>query len=237
MGRGKVVVRRIESSTSRQVTFSKRRNGLMKKARELGILCDVEVGVIVFSATGKHYEYASSSIKSVIERYGKHNMKFVEDTQFNASQCENVIQKEVIQMKQEMKYLQYCNRQLMGTDLSTLSLKDLHHLEQLLEMSLHRVREKKHKILIDELEELNRKERLLYEENMKLHKTISKLESSSIARTGMDLCVESMNCSYVQGETSEAAISVRNFSLQLNHEDSSQIYVAKSKDSVVTQLW
>lgn len=49
--------------------------------------------------------------------------------------------------------------------------------------------------------------------------------------------MESMNCSYVQGETCEAAISVRNFSLQLNHEDSSQIYDAKSKDSVATQLW
>lgn len=237
MGRGKVVVRRIENSTSRQVTFSKRRNGLMKKARELGILCDAEVGVIVFSATGKHYEYASSSIKSVIERYGKHNMKLVEDTQFNASDCENMWQKEVIRMKQEMKYLQHYNRQLMGTDLSTLSLKDLHQLEQLIDMSLRRVREKQDKILMDKLEELNRKERLLYEKNMELHKTISKLESSSIARTGMDLWAESMNCSYVQGETSEAAISVGNFSLQLNHQDFSQIYDAKSKDRVATQLW
>ncbi|RZS03250.1 hypothetical protein BHM03_00033412 [Ensete ventricosum] len=45
MGRGKIVIRRIDNSTSRQVTFSKRRNGLLKKAKELAILCDAEVGV------------------------------------------------------------------------------------------------------------------------------------------------------------------------------------------------
>jgi len=45
------VRRRIDNSTSRKVTFSKRRNGLLKKAKELAILCDAEVGVIIFSST------------------------------------------------------------------------------------------------------------------------------------------------------------------------------------------
>ncbi|KAJ1382169.1 hypothetical protein SESBI_44508 [Sesbania bispinosa] len=69
MGRGKIVIRRIDNSTSRQVTFSKRRKGLIKKAKELAILCDAEVGLVIFSSTGKLYEYASNSMKSVIERY------------------------------------------------------------------------------------------------------------------------------------------------------------------------
>ncbi|CAM8936076.1 unnamed protein product [Rhodiola kirilowii] len=60
MGRGKVVIRRIDNSTSRQVTFSKRRNGLLKKAKELAILCDAEIGIVVFSSTGKLYEFAST---------------------------------------------------------------------------------------------------------------------------------------------------------------------------------
>lgn len=64
MGRGKIVIRRIDNSTSRQVTFSKRRSGLLKKARELSILCDAEVGVIIFSSTGKLYDYASSRLYS-----------------------------------------------------------------------------------------------------------------------------------------------------------------------------
>ncbi|MBA0691789.1 hypothetical protein Goari_009400 [Gossypium aridum] len=62
MGRGKIVIRRIDNSTSRQVTFSKRRNGLLKKAKELAILCDAEVGVIIFSSTGKLYDFASTSL-------------------------------------------------------------------------------------------------------------------------------------------------------------------------------
>ncbi|KAL6634621.1 hypothetical protein ACP70R_027292 [Stipagrostis hirtigluma subsp. patula] len=71
MGRGKIVIRRIDNSTSRQVTFSKRRNGIFKKAKELAILCDAEVGLMIFSSTGRLYEYSSTSMKSVIDRYGK----------------------------------------------------------------------------------------------------------------------------------------------------------------------
>lgn len=60
MGRGKIEIRRIDNTTSRQVTFSKRRKGLLKKAKELAILCDAEVGLIIFSSTGKLYEFAST---------------------------------------------------------------------------------------------------------------------------------------------------------------------------------
>ena len=60
MGRGKIVIKRVDNSTSRQVSFSKRINGLLKKARELSILCDAEVGVIVFSGTGRLYDFANS---------------------------------------------------------------------------------------------------------------------------------------------------------------------------------
>lgn len=60
MGRGKIVIKRIDNSTSRQVTFSKRRNGLLKKARELSILCDAEVGVVIFSSSGRLYDFTNS---------------------------------------------------------------------------------------------------------------------------------------------------------------------------------
>ncbi|KAI3770064.1 hypothetical protein L6452_01185 [Arctium lappa] len=71
MGRGKISIRRIENPTSRQVTFSKRSNGLLKKAKELAILCDAEVGLVIFSSTGRLHEYASSSMVKVTERYNK----------------------------------------------------------------------------------------------------------------------------------------------------------------------
>lgn len=53
MGRVKVPIVRIGNTTSRQVTFSKRRSGLIKKAYELAVLCDVEVALIMFSPSGK----------------------------------------------------------------------------------------------------------------------------------------------------------------------------------------
>ncbi|KAF3332455.1 MADS-box transcription factor 23 [Carex littledalei] len=62
MGRGKISIKRIDNTSSRQVTFSKRRKGLLKKAKELAILCDAEVSLVVFSSTGRLYEFASSSM-------------------------------------------------------------------------------------------------------------------------------------------------------------------------------
>lgn len=47
MGRGKIEIKRIENNTSRQVTFSKRKTGLLKKAEEISVLCDAKVSVII----------------------------------------------------------------------------------------------------------------------------------------------------------------------------------------------
>ncbi|KZV15986.1 transcription factor [Dorcoceras hygrometricum] len=61
MGRGRVQLKRIENKINRQVTFSKRRSGLLKKAHEISVLCDADVGLIVFSTKGKLFEYATDS--------------------------------------------------------------------------------------------------------------------------------------------------------------------------------
>ncbi|MQM08143.1 hypothetical protein Taro_040997 [Colocasia esculenta] len=60
MAREKIQIRKIANVTARQVTFSKRRRGLFKKAQELSVLCDAQVGVVVFSSTGKLFEYSST---------------------------------------------------------------------------------------------------------------------------------------------------------------------------------
>jgi len=62
-GRGKIEIKRIENTTNRQVTFCKRRNGLLKKAYELSVLCDAEVALVVFSSRGRLYEYANNRFK------------------------------------------------------------------------------------------------------------------------------------------------------------------------------
>jgi hypothetical protein len=60
MARGKVQIRRIENPVHRQVTFCKRRMGLLKKAKELSVLCDADIGVIVVSSHGKIYDLATN---------------------------------------------------------------------------------------------------------------------------------------------------------------------------------
>ncbi|XP_010520827.1 PREDICTED: agamous-like MADS-box protein AGL16 [Tarenaya hassleriana] len=169
MGRGKIVIRRIDNSTSRQVTFSKRRSGLLKKAKELAILCDAEVGIIVFSSTGKLYDFSSSSMKSIIERYGDTKGDSESDT---VSEIK-FWQREAAILRQQLHNLQENHRKMMGEELSGLSIKDLQSLESQLELSLRGVRMKKDQILMDEIEELNRKENLMHQENLELHKELN----------------------------------------------------------------
>ncbi|XLR66793.1 hypothetical protein HN51_009379, partial [Arachis hypogaea] len=70
MVRGKIEMKRIENATSRQVTFSKRRSGLLKKAHELSVLCDAQIALIIFSQSGRLFEYSSTSdMDQLLERY------------------------------------------------------------------------------------------------------------------------------------------------------------------------
>ncbi|XP_039049993.1 MADS-box transcription factor 23-like isoform X1 [Hibiscus syriacus] len=169
MGRGKIVIRRIDNSTSRQVTFSKRRNGLLKKAKELAILCDAEVGVMIFSSTGKLYDFASTSMRSVIMRFNKAKE---ENQPGNPTSEVKFWQREAAVLRQQLQNLQENHRQMMGEELSVLTIKDLQNLESQLEMSLHGVRMKKDQILMHEIEELTRKGNLIHQENVKLCKKV-----------------------------------------------------------------
>ncbi|URE42516.1 hypothetical protein MUK42_15301 [Musa troglodytarum] len=106
MAREKIQIKKISNATARQVTFSKRRRGLFKKAEELSILCDAEVALIVFSSTGKLFEFSSSrqmrgeelqgltihellqlektleeGLRSVLETKGQHIMEQINDLQ------------------------------------------------------------------------------------------------------------------------------------------------------------
>ncbi|KAL4335442.1 hypothetical protein GQ457_07G004400 [Hibiscus cannabinus] len=70
MGRVKLQIKRIENDTNRQVTFSKRRSGLIKKAYELSILCDIEIALIMFSPSGRVSHFSGKKrIEDVLSRY------------------------------------------------------------------------------------------------------------------------------------------------------------------------
>ncbi|XP_016675598.2 MADS-box transcription factor 23 [Gossypium hirsutum] len=173
MGRGKIEIKKIEKSSSRQVTFSKRRNGLLKKAKELAILCDAEVGLIIFSSTSKLHHFASSSMKSVIERYTKYEEEYHHQLLDPASELK-FWKKEVASLRQQQNDLQEYQRQLKGKEkeLSGLSFKDLQGLENQLEMSLKRVRMRKDQILTNQIDELKRKGHHIDQENLKVHKKL-----------------------------------------------------------------
>ncbi|KAK3163407.1 hypothetical protein QOZ80_1AG0003260 [Eleusine coracana subsp. coracana] len=172
MGRGKIAIQRIDNRTNRQVTFSKRRSGLMKKARELGILCDADVGLIVFSCTGRLYEYSSTSMKSIIERYQ-------EAREENNCRLLNPIaeakfwQREVTTLRQQVQNLQLNNRHLLGEELSSLTVRDLQFLQSQVEMSLQSIKKKKEQLLADEIMQLNQKGLALQKENIELKKEVS----------------------------------------------------------------
>ncbi|XP_074328546.1 agamous-like MADS-box protein AGL30 isoform X1 [Apium graveolens] len=74
MGRVKLKIQKLENSTGRQSTYSKRKNGLTKKAKELAILCDIDLVLLMFSPSGKPsvYKGPRSSIEKIIERYSLH---------------------------------------------------------------------------------------------------------------------------------------------------------------------
>ncbi|KAG8473499.1 hypothetical protein CXB51_035650 [Gossypium anomalum] len=171
MGRGKIEIKKIEKSSSRQVTFSKRRNGLLKKAKELAILCDAEVGLIIFSSTSKLHHFASSSMKSVIERYNKYREEYHHQLLDPASELK-FWEKEVASLRQQLNDLQEYHRQLMGEELSGLSIKDLGNLENQLEMSLKSVRMRKGHHIHKENLELQKKLDLICQENTELQRKV-----------------------------------------------------------------
>ncbi|CAL5374050.1 unnamed protein product [Camellia sinensis] len=70
MGRVKLQIKRIENNTNRQVTFSKRRNGLIKKAYELSVLCDIDIALIMFSPSGRLSHFSGKRrIEDALSRY------------------------------------------------------------------------------------------------------------------------------------------------------------------------
>ncbi|XP_005094289.1 myocyte-specific enhancer factor 2A isoform X2 [Aplysia californica] len=80
MGRKKIQIARINDERNRQVTFTKRKFGLMKKAYELSVLCDCEIALIIFTSNNKLYQYASSDMDKVLLKYTEYNDSVVSQT-------------------------------------------------------------------------------------------------------------------------------------------------------------
>nr|ATU82384.1 translated dormancy associated MADS-box [Prunus mume] len=163
MMRKKIKIKKIDYLPARQVTFSKRRRGIFKKAAELSVLCESEVAVVIFSATGKLFDYSSSSIKDVIERYkARTNGVEKSDEQSLELQLEN---ENRIKLSTELEEKNRQLRRMKGEDLEELDLDELLKLEQLVEATLVRVMETKEELIMSDIVALDKKGTELVEGN------------------------------------------------------------------------
>ncbi|KAM0856000.1 hypothetical protein ACQ4PT_049399 [Festuca glaucescens] len=172
MGRGRTEIRRIDNTVSRQVTFGKRRAGLFKKANELAVLCDVDVGLLVFSDAGQPFHYCSphTSWSELIQRY-----ESITSAEFQGTGDEDDDQqmfKEIAQLRRERDRLEASLRRQTGEDLpSGATREELDNMDQQLELTLGRVREMKDELLSQQLDESQRKVHILEDQNsFLLHK-------------------------------------------------------------------
>ena len=99
MGRKKIQISRINDERNRQVTFTKRKFGLMKKAYELSVLCDCEIALIIFNSSNKLFQYASTDMDKILLKYTEYNEP-------HESRTNN----EIVQVKSNKKNKQNINK-------------------------------------------------------------------------------------------------------------------------------
>ncbi|OAY60822.1 agamous-like MADS-box protein TM6 [Manihot esculenta] len=159
MGRGKIEIKRIENSTNRQVTYSKRRNGIFKKAQELTVLCDAKVSLIMFSNTGKFHEFISPTIttKKMFDQYQKALGIDLWSTHYER------MQEHLGKLREINNKLRRDIRQRMGEDLNDVSILELRDLEERMASALEFVRDRKYHVIKTQTETCRKKVRNLEE--------------------------------------------------------------------------
>ncbi|GAV56502.1 SRF-TF domain-containing protein/K-box domain-containing protein, partial [Cephalotus follicularis] len=179
MGRGRVQLKRIENKINRQVTFSKRRSGLLKKAHEISVLCDAEVALIIFSNRGKLFEYSTDScMETILERYERYS--YAERLTTNEAEPSGSWTMEHAKLKARIEIIQTNQRHFMGEDLDSLSLKELHNLEQQLESALKHIRSRRNHLMFESISELQKKDKALQDQNKMLEAKVKEKEKALI---------------------------------------------------------
>ncbi|KAF8030747.1 hypothetical protein BT93_D0052 [Corymbia citriodora subsp. variegata] len=157
MGRGKIEIRRIENTNNRQVTYSKRRNGIIKKAKEISVLCDAHVAVVIFGCSGKMHEYCSpkASLVDILDQYHAQCGKRLWDAKHEK------LSNEIDRIKKANDNLQMQLRHLKGEDVTSLNFKDLMVLEDVLENGLKCIRDQKDVAVMTHRRNLKQKEEVI----------------------------------------------------------------------------
>ncbi|KAL4586660.1 hypothetical protein LXL04_011302 [Taraxacum kok-saghyz] len=157
MGRRKLEIMRIEDKSSRLVTFSKRRTGLIKKARQLSVLCDVDVAVIVFSARGKLYEFCSggtaNSVEHLLARYEANANRTING---NAQDLE--VPLECTKFRTCKELLHTVDRLVEENNSEELSVTDMTQLEEELDAALTLTRSRKTQLMMEYISTLQQQQ-------------------------------------------------------------------------------
>ncbi|XP_010660744.1 MADS-box transcription factor 18 isoform X3 [Vitis vinifera] len=181
MGRGKFQLKRIENKNNRQVTFSKRRSGMMKKAHELSILCDVDLALIIFSARGRLYEFCSgNSLRNIIESY----LQISRDAEANVGSSSH----EAKQKRYPVRWagadlLKIVESQVEGPRIEQLRLSELSQLEQKLDGMLRQTRRRKTQLMMEAIACLKEKVKELNEQKQQMEKMQQRVKTPSSMRT------------------------------------------------------
>ncbi|GLT28584.1 hypothetical protein SLA2020_035050 [Shorea laevis] len=205
MRRGKIVMKRIENTASRLVSFSKRRKGLLNKAFELSVLCDVEAAVIIFSQKGRLYEFSNSDMQKTIERYHMHK-KEIPSHKPEMEQHMQHLRIETANMFKKIEFLEVSRRKLLGQGLDSCSVEELQEIDSQLEQSLKNIRARKDQLFKQQMRQLKAKERMLLEENAKLFEKCSDWrpwqQPVTQQRKAVDNCTQNNQCLQVVTELS-----------------------------------
>lgn len=198
MAREKIPIKKIDNATARHVTFSKRRRGLFKKAEELSILCDADVAAIIFSASGKVFEYSSLSMKTILERHKLHS-KNLDKLEQPSLKLQLVPNNNYTRLSEEIAQKSHQLRHMRGEELQQLNVEELQQLEKSLESGLARIMEKKGQKIMSEINRLQQKGAELMEENEQLRQQV--LE---VSRGRQHAPADSENVIYEEGQSSES---------------------------------
>ncbi|KAJ8500694.1 hypothetical protein OPV22_011246 [Ensete ventricosum] len=182
------------------VTFSKRRRGLFKKAAELSVLCDADVALIVFSSTGKLFEFCNSSMKKMIERHSTHSKNLEKHDQpfldLNLDNSYASLKKQVAEASLQL-------RQMRGEALEKLTVEELQQLEKTLEAGLGRVIDRKGAQFTQQINSLQQKAAQLAEENVRLRRHV--LEMPNMRK---QVVADKENVVNEDGQSSESVTNV-----------------------------
>nr|ADC79700.1 APETALA3-like protein [Pachysandra terminalis] len=175
MGRGKIEIKRIENTTNRQVTYSKRRNGIFKKALELSVLCDAKVSIIMVATNRKLHEYTSphTTTKELYDLYKKASGKSLWNSHYER------MNDNLNKLKEINNKLRTEIRQRMDEDLNELRLDELRGLEQNMEECLKNIRDRKEHQLRNQIGTSKKKTRNAEEINRKLIRRLDGMDDDS----------------------------------------------------------